>query len=78
MDAVSGEKSLIIQNVIDSKVNISLIKRMDKVLLHGKVATFIMAIMSMMKEWVTVRCIGPMAPFIKVNGTRVYSTDVVL
>lgn len=77
MDAVSGEKFLIIRNATDSKEYMSMTKRMVKVPLHGRVATFIMAIMSMMRDWATVRCIGPMAPCIKVNGTRVFSTDVV-
>ena len=77
MDAVSGEKFLIIRNATDSKVNTRWTKRMVKVLLHGRVATFIMVIMSMMRDWATVRCIGPMAPCIKVNGIRVFSTDVV-
>lgn len=77
MDAASGEKYLIIRNATDSKANTNLTKRMVKVLLHGRVATFITAIMSMMRDWAMVRCIGPMALCIKVNGTRVFSTDVV-
>jgi hypothetical protein len=76
MDAVSGEKFLIIRNATDSKVNTRWTKRMVKVPLHGRVATFIMVIMSMMRDWATVRCIGPMAPCTKVNGIRVFSTDV--
>ena len=78
MDAVSGEKYLIIRNATDSRVNTSLTKRTDKVLSHGRVAISIMGIMSMMREWATVKCIGPMAPYTKVNGIRVYSMDVVL
>lgn len=74
MDAVSGGKSQTIPNATDSKANTSSTKRMVKVPLHGRVGTFIMAIMSMTSDWATVRCIGPTAPSTKASGRKASST----
>ena len=76
MEKETGEKYTIIQNVIDLKVNISMIRKMVLELSHGKVATFIMVIIYRTKEWDLERCIGLMVLYIKVNGLRVYNMAV--
>ena len=77
MVKVNGGRPRTTQNAIDLKVTILMTKRMDWVRSLGRVEISTMVTTSTTREWATVRCIGLMVPFTKVNGRKVFKMVVV-
>lgn len=77
MEKVNGEKFKILQNAIDLKEHIALIKKMGMEHLLGKVEIYLQAITLMMKDQVMVKCTGLTVQFIKENGIKVYNMEEV-
>jgi len=56
--------------------NTKLIKSVDKVSIHGLVATYTKASTKMTRGMVTDRCSGPMEACTKENGSEAFNTEL--
>ncbi len=67
--------NVVLEIVINIKVNIQMIKNLDMVYLHGQLVMFIKVIINLMYEMDMVKCIGMMVVIIKDNGEMEYNMD---
>ena len=61
--------------LINLKEFMLMIRKMGKECLNGKMGLYIKETIKIIKDMAMVRCIGPMAPFIKVNGKMVNKAE---
>ena len=77
MGKENGERSLTLKTAIHMKGVTKTIRKMAWVNLSGKVGTFTMVCIKMMKEMVTEKCFGLMVLVIKESGKKAYSMELV-